>query len=171
MSFVQAFAATVGVEGAYTNSPDDPGNWTGGAVGAGELKGTNFGISAAAYPSLDIANLTLAQAQAIYQQDYWGACSCDNMPAPIAFFVFDTAVNQGQTAAKKMLQGALGVTVDGIIGPNTLAALAAAAVPDLELSLAAYRIKSYEGDSDYALYWFGWLRRTFSIFLQAQQAA
>ena len=57
-NFERCFAFTLGAEGGYSNNPADPGNWTGGAVGNGELRGTNFGISASAYPQLDIANLT-----------------------------------------------------------------------------------------------------------------
>jgi hypothetical protein len=32
----------------------DPGNWTGGAIGKGELRGTKWGISAQTYPQIDI---------------------------------------------------------------------------------------------------------------------
>lgn len=34
-------------EGGYTDNPKDPGNWTGGEVGKGELKGSKYGLSAA----------------------------------------------------------------------------------------------------------------------------
>jgi lysozyme family protein len=40
-----AFELTVGHEGGYSNNPDDPGNWTGGDVGEGQLKGTKYGVS------------------------------------------------------------------------------------------------------------------------------
>lgn len=35
-----------------THDANDPGNWTGGEIGKGECKGTNYGISAASYPDL-----------------------------------------------------------------------------------------------------------------------
>ena len=63
-AFDQAFAAVIGHEGGYTSDARDPGNWTGGAVGQGACKGTQWGISAAAYPALDIAGLTPAAARA-----------------------------------------------------------------------------------------------------------
>jgi hypothetical protein len=36
-----------------------------------DLKGIKYGISAASYPTLDISNVTLTQAQDIYEADYW----------------------------------------------------------------------------------------------------
>ena len=57
--FKQAFDLLIGHEGGYTNNPNDPGNWTGGKVNSGTLRGTKYGISAASYPTLDIKNLGL----------------------------------------------------------------------------------------------------------------
>jgi len=76
----QAFAIVVGHEGSFDRTSADPGNWTAGRVGSGELRGTKYGISAAAYPSLDIEDLTLADAKAIYQRDYWSQINADRMP-------------------------------------------------------------------------------------------
>ena len=70
-AFEQALAVVLGHEGGFCAERSDPGNWTGGAVGCGELRGTKFGISAAAYPAEDIANLTPEAAAAIYRRDYW----------------------------------------------------------------------------------------------------
>jgi lysozyme family protein len=59
------------VEGGFQDDPRDPGNWTGGQVGAGQLVGTKYGISAAANPDLDIPNLTWEEAEDIYFLRYW----------------------------------------------------------------------------------------------------
>ena len=59
-AFERAFAVVLGHEGGYTADPADPGNWTGGAPGRGECRGTNWGISAASYPYLPIRALTRA---------------------------------------------------------------------------------------------------------------
>ena len=121
--FEHAFAVVVGHEGGYDATRADPGNWTGGAVGAGELRGTKFGISAAAYPNLDIAGLTQDQAAAIYRPDYWDRVRGDALPPALALLVFDAAVNNGVDRAARWLQGAVGATEDGAVGPATLAAL------------------------------------------------
>ena len=59
--FDNAFRAVIGVEGGYTANPLDPGNWTGGKCRIGQCNGTKYGISAASYPSLNIAGLTLTR--------------------------------------------------------------------------------------------------------------
>ena len=83
-AFAQAFEIVVGHEGGYSAEPQDPGNWTGGAVGQGHLAGTKFGISAAAYPDVDIAALTPDDAAAIYRHAYWERVHADALPPPLA---------------------------------------------------------------------------------------
>lgn len=109
-----------GHEGGYSKDPKDPGNWTGGRIGVGELRGTKYGVSAKAYPTLDIVNLTEQQARDIGKRDYWDKYQCDQMPPLVAFQVFDTAYNGGKPAV--WLQRVLGVDVDGVIGARTIAA-------------------------------------------------
>jgi lysozyme family protein len=122
-AFEQAFAVVVGHEGGFCAERTDPGNWTGGAVGCGALRGTKFGISAAAYPGEDIANLTLEAAAVIYHRDYWDRVLADRLSPPLALLVFDAAVNNGVVRAAGWLQGVVGATVDGCLGPETLAAV------------------------------------------------
>ena len=55
MNFDAAFARLLGNEGGFDDDARDRGNWTGGRIGVGELKGTKYGVSAAAFPDLDIA--------------------------------------------------------------------------------------------------------------------
>lgn len=119
------------MEGDYTVDPNDPG---------GETK---FGISKKAYPSLDIKNLTVEEAREIYHRDYWLPCSCDDLPSAFSISVFDCAVNQGTGKAKRLLQIALDVTVDGVIGPKTIEAAVKA---------DTYRVKKYLAErlADYA---------------------
>jgi lysozyme family protein len=165
--FPSAVAIVVGVEGRYSKSASDRGNWTGGKIGLGELRGTKYGISAAAYPMIsDIANLTLDQAHAIYHRDYWLACHCDVLQWMLALGVFDDAVNSGAGAAARRLQRALGVVADGAIGPLTLAALPASeskAVITVFLKLMFERAAAYAADQNAATYLAGWLNRLVDI--------
>lgn len=115
-TFDMAVALVLKNEGGYVNDPDDPG---------GE---TNFGISKASYPALDIKNLTQAQAIAIYQRDFWDRYGMSRVPATIAPKLFDAIVNMGYSAAVRCLQQALramgwAVTVDGDMGVQTLNAV------------------------------------------------
>jgi lysozyme family protein len=126
MTFDEAFEKLIDPtrEGAGLSlDPKDAGNWTGGECGKGTLKGSKFGVSARSYPGEDIAGLTLERAKAIYQRDYWGPAGCDAVPHGVKFDLFDMAVNSGVKAAVRTLQRAVGVDADGILGPQTLAAL------------------------------------------------
>ena len=69
-SFDPFYALTKVNEGGFDLTPSDPGNWTGGAVGKGQLRGTNTGIAAASFPTLDIKNLTDDQIKFIYDTNY-----------------------------------------------------------------------------------------------------
>jgi len=116
MKFDDAFTLLIGNEGKLSIDPKDPGNWTGGKVGKGVMKGSKYGVSAASYPDLDIKNLTLQDAKDIYYRDYW----IDGVPDEIAFDLFDTSVNSGKLKAIKLLQQTVGTEIDGKLGPLTL---------------------------------------------------
>lgn len=156
-AFDYCFAAVVGVEGGFSIVESDPGNWTGGAVGAGRLRGTKFGISAAAYPTLDIEALTQVQAKLIYRLDYWNRIAGDMLPDSLALICFDAAVNQGPGRAARWLQGAVGVAQDGVIGPVTEAAVEAHEVGPVLQEIIARRSVAYAGDT--SRFWLGWYRR------------
>lgn len=117
-TFDVAFSRTLGHEGVYSTDRADPGNYT----PSGEFLGTKYGISARAYPGLDIERLTLAEAKDIYRRDYWDALRLDEMPPRLAIATFDAAVNSGRRPAAMWLQRALDINADGIVGPVTLAA-------------------------------------------------
>lgn len=106
--FNNAFNLILINEGGYVNDPRDKG---------GETK---YGISKKAYPNIDIKNLSLEQARAIYHRDYWQRCKCEFLPDALSVAVFDYAVNSGCRKAIRDLQAVLGVAVDGIIGNQTI---------------------------------------------------
>ena len=127
-NFDLAFDRLIGNEGGYVNNPADPG---------GE---TNWGISKRSYPNLDIASLTRDDAKQIYLTDFWNKGNFEQLPFALGFQAFDIAVNSGIDEAIKLLQHAAGVTVDGDLGPHTLAALTTQSLPALLMLLAAERL-------------------------------
>lgn len=141
-------------EGGYVNDPQDPG---------GETK---FGISKKAYPSLNIKDLTLVEAQDIYRRDYWNACECDELPAKWAIAVMDTAVNMGVRKAIRLMQIALDVGADGVVGSQTVAAAHKSSENALG-KFMALRAKEYIDIMDRlpALkgYAFNWMYRLFKL--------
>jgi lysozyme family protein len=120
-------------EGGFQNDPGDPGNWTGGAQGVGELKGTKFGISAHEFPDLDIKNLTQDQAIDAYTHGrppdvppYWNSLFNQINDQVESNKIFDLGFLFGPGTVIKYAQGLLKLVEDGIFGPHTLAALNAA---------------------------------------------
>jgi len=159
MNFDQAFHNLLGHEGGFTDDKRDPGNWTGGRVGVGELKGTNFGIAANTYPEEDIRNLTVDRAKLLYRRDFWNRIRADELPAVIRYPMFDAAVNSGVPQASRWLQRAVGATADGVIGPRTLAATNAMEPQVVLRRLLSVRLRFMTGLSNWPVHGRGWARR------------
>lgn len=159
LTFEQAFDRLIGHEGEFTDDPKDRGNWTTGIIGKGICKGTKFGISAMTYPDLDIKNLTLDQAKAIYKRDWWDKLNADSLDAAIVFQVWDFAINAGMGTAKRKLQKSVGMAEDGIIGPQTLKAIQKADLNDILMKFNAERLKHYTSLSTWPRYGKGWTLR------------
>lgn len=162
-NFARCFAFTLGAEGGYTDNSADPGNWTGGAVGHGELRGTKFGISAAAYPALDISKLSEADAQAIYRRDFYAPLHGDELTLPVAMVAFDAAVNAGLRRSVCWLQQAAGLAADGVLGPKTLAAFNNADALALAREALARRIDFYSRVPGWGSFGLGWTRRVIAL--------
>ena len=170
-AFEQAFAIVMVKEGGYSSVATDPGNWTGGKCGIGECRGTNWGISAAAYPQLDIRLLTKDEVQNIYRRDYWDRAQCGKLPPPLALLVFDAAVNNGVGQAVRWLQAVLGVAQDGVIGPAVLAAIEARAGQGAALcgEFQAKRLVFMAGLPTWRTFGAGWAKRLCDLPFQAIQ--
>jgi lysozyme family protein len=168
--FGRPFAITVGHEGSnWDRTYGDDGNWTGGKVGNGLLRGSKFGISAAAHPCVDIENLTLADAEAIYRSDYWAPIRGAILPAPLGVIVFDAAVNNGVEQAIRFLQEAVGVPNDGDFGPETANGLARVAndIPSVAADFMALRTDFMARNPKWQLFGKGWSVRLQKLPLQA----
>jgi lysozyme family protein len=99
-------------EGGYVNHPDDPG---------GE---TNFGITkrvaeAHGYAG-NMIDMTRERAKDIYRLSYWKRIQGDKFTYDVAMNLMDAAVNHGIGNAVRMLQRALDIADDGVIGKVTL---------------------------------------------------
>jgi lysozyme family protein len=155
--FEKAVAIVLEKEGVLSDDARDPGGLT------------KYGISKKAYPDLDIANLTVDDAIAIYRRDYWAKIRGDDLAWAFALPLFDCAVNQGSGAAIRFFQLALGVRADGAFGPATLAAAQShqAKPDDVLVKFMAQRILHYASLGTWPTFGRGWARRAFAIALLA----
>jgi lysozyme family protein len=158
-------------EGGKSTNRNDPGNWTGGKVGKGVLKGTNMGIAAHAHPNVDIMNLTQAQAREIYRKQYWDPIKGDLLPPGIDLVTMDPAVNSGVSRGSKWLQSALGVPADGRIGPKTIEAARAADSLKVIRKVCATRIGWLAGLGSWKDFKNGWTRRVAEVEVAAVKMA
>lgn len=118
-NFDAAFQHTLKEEGGFVNHPKDPGGMT------------NLGVTKKVWEEWvgkevteeEMRALTPDDVKPLYQRNYWNACRCSELPAGLDLCVFDTAVNSGPGRAVRILQGCIGTTVDGAIGPKTVAAV------------------------------------------------
>jgi lysozyme family protein len=149
-TFEEAVNNTLQWEGKYTWDPNDPG---------GE---TNWGISKRDHPNEDIKNMTVDRAKAIYREGYWKDLYGEISLQPVANKLFDMGVNMGVGTAVRILQFALGVTVDGLFGVNTLAAVnnaGAALLAPYKQALVQHYQDIVARNPNEAKFLMGWLRR------------
>lgn len=146
-TFDKAIEFVLESEGGISEDPNDPGGLT------------NFGISQRAYPAVNIRRLSREDAIGIYKRDYFDAIHGDALPPAIAILLMDTAVNQGVAAAVRILQCAVGVRTDGVMGPQTLQAVASTSLSKLTAELVARRMNTYGLNPAFTRYGLGWSRR------------
>lgn len=138
----------------------DPGNWTGGVVGVGQLIGTKYGIDAASHwREVDIPTLTEKQAEAIYRRAYAAPIRFDDLLRGVDVTVFDSAVNSGVWRAAKWLQQAVGAEPDGYIGPKTLTAMQAHGAAATINAVCDTRLAFLKGLAIWPVYGAGWTTR------------
>lgn len=157
--FNKVFDRVIGHEGGFQADPKDRGNWTSGIIGQGELKGTKFGLAAMTYPHLDIKNLTVDQAKAIYFEDWWVTLKMESYPAAMSYQIFDAAVNHGSGRAIQFLQRAVGTKDDGVLGPKTMKATSAMDINDVLMLFIAERLQYFTEVKTWKTYCTGWTRR------------
>lgn len=145
--FDRIVGKVINFEGGHSTDRHDGGNWTGGEVGQGELKGTKYGVSAASFPELDIASITKEQASRIYYERYWLPSGAADLPKPLAFLHFDSAVQHGVEKAKEFLAGS----------------------NDHPLRYLAHRIDFYTDLSKFDRYGKGWMNRIAKLMAEMDE--
>jgi len=108
-------------EGGKVDHPKDPG----GRTNQGVIQRVYDGYRRRKkQPLRSVYQMTNAERDEIYRDQYWKAIRGDELPAGIDYCVYDGAVNSGPVQSIKWLQRALNMNrIDGQIGEATLAAI------------------------------------------------
>jgi lysozyme family protein len=117
MSFREALEKVLKHEGGYVDHPEDPGGETN--LGVTKKTYTRWCMEQDLHPK-DMKDLTVDDVEPIYKRNYWDRMKCDQLPAGVAYFIFDFAVNSGPKRASEYLQATVGCSIDGVIGPITI---------------------------------------------------
>jgi len=130
--FLPAFAATMKHEGGYANNHADHGGETFSGISRNNWRGWDGWPDIdrlkqhADFPACLDHNADLqGKVRMFYQRNFWMPTMARLDSQELANWLFDKGVNMGVRQAMKLLQRALHVDADGIIGPESLARIAA----------------------------------------------
>jgi lysozyme family protein len=154
-------------EGGFVNHPKDPGGIT------------NLGVTKRVWEEWightatekDMRELTPAIVAPMYEMRYWRPSYCEKLPRGLDLLVFSMAVNAGAGRSVKLLQDSIGVVMDGVIGPITMARINEANVETLIDKFSEARTDYYKGLKLFPVFGRGWLNRTDKERLEALQMA
>ena len=159
-NFNAAFDEVIGLEGGYSNDPNDAG---------GE---TNWGIAKRWHPEVDIKNLTKTEAKDIYWLKYWNPLKLALViNSSVTTEIFEQLINMGLYQAILHVQQSLNllglaVSIDGNLGPQTTKALNNLSAVKREAFLKCmngYQFIKYlviiTNDKTQKKFFVGWLRR------------
>ena len=164
-NFQQSIDAMLVSEGGFSNNFKDPG----GMTNLGVTKTVWEGWTGHDATEQTMRNLSTADVTPLYKKKYWDAVQGDALPSGVDYCVFDTAVNSGAGRSIKLLQRSIGVTEDGFLGPNSLAAILVSDVGSLIDKYCDARNEFLQSLSTFDTFGKGWTRRVLEVNLKAKE--
>lgn len=155
----RAFELLLELEGGLSDRKTDPGGRT-------NLGVTQYTLSRLreTHRSLPrrVDDLKREHVELIYDVQYWAPFAA--LPVPLSMVAFGAGVNAGVGRAKKWVQQAVGVAVDGQIGPVTIAAAERRplidSISEITARLNAHYMEQHAINREYGL---GWGRRAIAF--------
>lgn len=159
--FKQFMNRVLSHEGGYSNHPADKGGETNWGITHRTARANGYHGS--------MRDMTRDQAIAIYHSAFWLRYRCEEMPDALAFQFFDACINHGFGNAARILQRALGVADDGIIGNITMSSIHNQSESEILLKFNAKRLQFYTQLSTFGTFGKGWVRRIAENLIHASQ--
>jgi lysozyme family protein len=166
-NFEAALIALLKSEGGFVNHPADPGGMT------------NLGVTKKVWEEwrgqpideAEMRALSPEKVAPLYKAKYWDMVQGDKLPSGVDFCVFDCAVNSGVKRASKLLQRAVGVDDDGVIGRATMTAVEALNPDEVIDRFCAERLTFLEALPTFATFGKGWTTRVSKVRDESQNLA
>lgn len=172
--FERALVHVLEMEGGWSDDPHDPGGPTNQGITLGvyaAFTGRTLDATNTEAVKGELRRIAPETVREIYLRRYWRPSRAADFEPALALMHFDTSVNHGLSAAARMLQEAAGATVDGEIGPETRAAVAARGIDRLLDAYAEIRRARYRALPHFWRFGRGWLRRVDMTLERARAAA
>jgi lysozyme family protein len=147
-------------EGLWSDNIKDPGGAT--------MKGITLQVYRDWKKNPDITkeqlkNISDQEVHDLYQQLYWNKIYADSLPTGIDYALFDASVNMGVLRSTKLIQEAIGVNADGVMGPKSLSAIQACNPKDLLEKFSAVKEDFYKALKLFPVFGKGWLNRVAEV--------
>lgn len=171
-AFERAFRLLLNAEGGYVDDPRDAGGPTkhGISLRAVRLRDVDrdgqldFDLDRDGdVDAEDIKLATEAHARQLFLEDYWRKTNAEAFPDAIAIALADSAYLQGPRTAVALLQRAVGVKDDGVVGEKTLAAVARRPVVDVLKDFAEQRLRRMWQAPSREAHFLGWSVRVMRL--------
>lgn len=157
-NFEASLIFTLKEEGGFSDDPHDPGGPTYKGITLAEFR-DYFGVPSATVK--DLIRISTGQLTNIYENRYWILVDAGQvLPDGVDCSVFDMGVNSGVLTSIKLMQNALGVVEDGVIGPHTIKALRAIDPMTLLRRLHSAHNTYYRSLRNFHYFGSGWLDRS-----------
>ena len=166
-NFETALKAILKVEGNFVNHPADPG----GMTNLGVTKKVWEEWCGQSVDEAEIRALSPEKVTPLYKIKFWDMIQGNKLPHGVDLCVFDCAVNSGVRRASKLLQRAVGVEEDGLIGHITLTACAAVDADFIIQRFSEERLAFLQSLPTFSTFGKGWTRRVAQMRDEAQAIA
>ena len=143
-------------EGGNDDDPNDEGGRTGQGITQSEY---SLWLEKHGHERRDVWEMPDSHRNKIYHDKYWDPVKGKQLPLPVAYAAFDSAVLHGVHFTKRAIQKAVGVKADGVIGPITIAALNAVDPSDFWNALRRLRWARMKTKKSFHAFKKGWDKR------------
>ena len=159
-NYVIALQHVLKSEGLWSDNPADPGGAT--------MKGITLNVYREWKRNPHISKDELRvipdeEVYNLYKELYWNKVQGDNLHAGVDYAVFDAAVNMGVGRAAKLIQEAVGVTADGMLGPASISAIQKTDPKELIEKFSQLKENFYRSLKTFNTFGVGWLRRVAEV--------